>query len=75
MLSVVLLIFTLLLVVIGGVCGFRRGIFKEGVRTVLWIVLFACSLLFVPQIVDKLLLVLAERFKISAVDVEQLVSY
>lgn len=74
MISVIFLVFTLLLVVIGGVCGFRRGILKQGVRTVLWIVLFAVSLLFIPQIIDKVLLFAADRFGIVAADVDQLVT-
>ena len=74
MISVILLIFTIILTVIGGVCGFRRGVLKEGVRTVLWGVLFVGSLFFIPWIADKLPLLLAERFYITVVDVEQLVA-
>lgn len=74
MISVILLILTLLLIVVGGICGFRRGILKEGVRAVLWIVLFGCSLFFIPQFTDKVPLLVAERFGIVAVDVEQLVA-
>lgn len=74
MISVILLIFTLLLIAIGGFCGFRRGILKEGVRTILWMVLFAGSCLFIPQVADKLPLLVAEKFNLTVVDVEQLVS-
>lgn len=74
MISVILLIFTIILIAIGGICGFRRGALKEGVRIVLWIVLFACSLFFIPQVADKLPLFIAERLKLTAADVEQVVS-
>lgn len=74
MISGILLVFTFFLLAIGGVCGFSRGVLKEGVRTVLWLVLFACSCFFVPQIADTLPLLIAEKFDLTASDVEQLVS-
>lgn len=73
MIPVILLIFTLFLIAIGGICGFHRGILKEGVRIVLWIVLFAGSLFFIPQIINKVPMFVAERFGIAVIDVEQLV--
>ena len=74
MISVILLILTVVLLIIGGVLGFHRGILKEGVRAVLWMVLFACSCFFIPQIADYLPLLIAEKFELTAVDVEQMVS-
>ena len=73
MISVILLIFTLLLVVIGGICGFHRGIIKQGVRTSLWVVLFAGSLFFVPKLTDTLLVVLVQKFSPDVNGVEQII--
>lgn len=73
MISVIFLIFTLFLVVIGGICGFRRGILKEGVRVGLWILLFAGSCFFIPQIVEKIPVLVAGYFDISVRNVEGLV--
>ena len=72
MISVILLILTLILIVIGGICGFRRGIIKEGVRVVLWGVLFAGSCFYIPNLVDQILLWFSGRFGMNVADVEQL---
>lgn len=74
MISVILLIFTVVLLAIGGVCGFRRGVLKEGVRIVLWIVLFACSCFFIPQVLEKLIVFAAAKFDMTIIDTEQLIS-
>ncbi len=74
MLSIILLIATVIIVAIGAVCGFGRGILKQGVRAVLWGVLFVCSCFFIPEIAEKLPLWIAERFEITAVDVEQVIA-
>ena len=73
MISVILLIFTLLLVVIGGICGFCRGILKEGVRTALWAVLFFASLFVIPLISDAVFDFVFQKMSLDAVTVEQLI--
>jgi len=74
MITILFLFFTFILLVLGAVCGFNRGILKEGIRTGLWVVLFAVSCFFVPQITDKIILFAAGKFGFTATDVEQMLT-
>jgi len=73
MISVILLIFTIVLLVIGLIFGFIRGAVKQGVRMALWIVLFGISLLAVLKISDAMLLFVAQKINSDATGMEQLV--
>ncbi len=73
MIAIGLLVFTLILILIGMVSGFRRGILKEGIRCILWVGLFIVSCLFVPMITETLILTLAKIFHIEAIDTEQII--
>ena len=73
MISNILLIFTLVLVVAGLIFGFLRGAIKQGIRIVLWGVLFAVSLLVIPQITDSVFGVVAQKFNFEADSIEQLI--
>ncbi len=54
MISVILLITTIILLAVGGLLGFYRGILKQGIRTVLWGIVFAGSIFIAKQMSDKI---------------------
>lgn len=53
MISTVFLIFTLILIALGAIGGFRRGIKKEGIRIGIWAILFTISFFLIPSIIEK----------------------
>ncbi|MGN0505472.1 MAG: hypothetical protein ACI4FZ_02870 [Lachnospiraceae bacterium] len=68
------LVFTVILAVLGGFFGFRRGIAKEGVRLALWAVVFTCFCFLLPFAAEQLPVFLAGKFGLSVADTEQLVA-
>lgn len=74
MIAVSLLFFAIVLIVIGGLFGLKRGLVKEGIRLALWIVLFVGSCFFIPEITERILLFVAEFFEITAANTEQLIA-
>ena len=53
MISTGFLIFTLILIALGAIGGFRRGIKKEGIRVGIWAILFIISCFLIPSIIEK----------------------
>lgn len=60
MISVVLLIITIILLAVGGLLGFYRGVLKQGIRTMLWGIVFAGSIFIAMQMSDKISLCAAD---------------
>lgn len=73
MISSVLLIFAIVLIVLGGIFGFLRGILKQGVRVVLWGVLFLISLFAIPVLTDGLFGIIIPKLNLDAVTIEQVI--
>ena len=73
MISVILLIFTVILLVIGGIFGFLRGALKQGVRVVLWGILFFSSLFAIPWFTDMIFGEIIPKLNLDATTIEQLI--
>ena len=74
MISVILLIFTVLIIALGGFLGFRRGVLKQGIHMAIWFVLFAVLCLFVPKMTTALSITVTEQAGFSTPSIQQLVT-
>lgn len=74
MISVILLIFTVLIIALGGFLGFRRGVLKQGIHMAIWFVLFAVLCLFVPKMTTSLSIMVTEQAGFSTPSIQQLVT-
>ena len=73
MISVILLIFTVILIIIGVILGFLRGALKQGVRVVLWGILFFVSLFAIPWFTDLIFGVIIPKLNLEAATIEQVI--
>lgn len=72
MLAILFFVFALIFIAVGGFCGFRRGLAKEGIRLALHAAIFIGVCFLLPMAAEAVPVAFAGRFGMSVSDTEQL---